>query len=142
MPLWARDGDGDRALACLEHGIATIAPPDDVLPHAAYAFRRAYFSNVDIRRFFPADTTDWADPVGWFLAAAERIRSWIETDRIDEEEIRAALEEFDGIWGQLVVREKQRILQLLIETIHYDGERGEVAIEYRPAGIRALGAKG
>jgi site-specific DNA recombinase len=66
----------------------------------------------------------------------------IENLFITEAEIGAALGEFHGVWGQLIAKERARVLSLLIERIDFDGENGEVEIKYRPGGIRALGHSG
>ena len=39
-------------------------------------------------------------------------------------------------------REKERILQLLIEEVTYRSDGGEVAITFRPGGVRALAERG
>jgi hypothetical protein len=91
VSLWAREGDHDRALACLEHGIAHIEPRPDTPANAVWAFRRSYVSSADLRAFFPSDTSGWADPEGWFRSGAERIRSWLDTNRVDAGRARVAL---------------------------------------------------
>jgi site-specific DNA recombinase len=63
----------------------------------------------------------------------------IENLFITEAEIGAALGEFHLVWGQLVAKERARVLSLLIERIDFDGENGEVEVRYRPGGIRLLG---
>ena len=55
---------------------------------------------------------------------------------IDEKELRAALNGFDGIWSELFSAERALILQLLIEAVRYDAEAREVAITFRPGGVR------
>jgi site-specific DNA recombinase len=38
----------------------------------------------------------------------------------------------------LAPREQARILELLIDRVDYDGERGQVSLTFRPCGIRSL----
>ena len=57
---------------------------------------------------------------------------------IDENELRTALEAFDPIWDELFPPERARIMHLLIETVTYDAKAGEIAIAFRPNGVRAL----
>ena len=57
---------------------------------------------------------------------------------VGEDEVRAALGEFDALWSVLSPREQTRVIELLIEQVRYDGEQGTVAITFRPSGIRAL----
>ncbi len=57
---------------------------------------------------------------------------------IDEKDLRAALASFEPVWQELFPAERARILQLLIEQVSYNAEAGEVAITFRPGGVRAL----
>ena len=62
----------------------------------------------------------------------------LERGTIDEQDLRAALASFEPVWQELLPAERGRILQLLIETVSYDAEAGEVAITFRPGGVRML----
>ena len=62
----------------------------------------------------------------------------METAVVDEDDLRAALARFEPIWGELVPREKTRLIRLLIERIDFDGATGDVEITYRGGGIRVL----
>ena len=57
------------------------------------------------------------------------------------ESVATALAEFDGVWEALVPREQARVLELLIEGVEHDGESGDVAITFRPTGIKTLAAE-
>ena len=57
---------------------------------------------------------------------------------VGEDEIRAALAQFDDLWAALTPKEQVRVLELLIERVEYDGEAGTVSVTFRPSGIRAL----
>ncbi len=57
---------------------------------------------------------------------------------IDEKDLKAALASFEPVWRELFPAERARILHLLIEEVRYDAEAGEVAITFRPGGVRAL----
>ena len=57
---------------------------------------------------------------------------------IDRVALARALEELDPIWEALVVPERERILQLLIERITFDGRGGNLAIEWRLRGFGQL----
>ena len=41
----------------------------------------------------------------------------------------------------LVPREQARVLELLIERVEHDGANGDVAITFRPTGIKTLAAE-
>jgi site-specific DNA recombinase len=58
---------------------------------------------------------------------------------VDEPAIRSALQQFTNIWDELVPHERHRVLRLLIDEVRFDGQAGEVTIEFRDNGIRALG---
>ncbi len=57
---------------------------------------------------------------------------------ISDDEIARSLAEFNQVWQTLAPREHTRILELLIERVDYDGERGQVSLTFRPCGIRSL----
>jgi len=60
----------------------------------------------------------------------------LDTQAIDRDEMARALEAFDPIWDVLLMPEKERVLQLLIEQIDYDGNRLDIA--WRLAGFGQL----
>jgi len=41
-------------------------------------------------------------------------------------------------WDNLNLHDRIRLLNLLIERVAYNGESGEIAITFRPTGIRSL----
>lgn len=62
----------------------------------------------------------------------------MEAAQVEEEDVARAMTEFEGIWGELLPRERQRLLALVVEEIRYDADEGEVEIRYRPGGLRTL----
>ncbi len=79
------------------------------------------------------------------LRVAERRLSEIDSEvvRLDQNtisdaEVARSLADFDQLWQSLGPREQARILELLIERVDYDGERGQVSLTFRPCGIRSL----
>jgi site-specific DNA recombinase len=58
----------------------------------------------------------------------------IESERVSGEELVRALAEFDSVWSTLVVKERCRLLQLLLSKVCYHGESGEVALHLRSTG--------
>jgi len=79
------------------------------------------------------------------LRVAERRQSEIDSEltrldqnMISDDEVTRSLAEFDQVWQTLVPREQARILELLVERVDYDGERGQVSLTFRPCGIRSL----
>ena len=64
----------------------------------------------------------------------------LETNIIDEADLRAALAEFTPVWDELFPREKARLLHLLVEQVTYTAAEQKVAITFRPSGIRSLAA--
>jgi site-specific DNA recombinase len=63
------------------------------------------------------------------------------TGNIDETAIRDALRDFDGMWNELIPRERARVLRLLLEQVSYSGTDGEVRLLFRANGIEALGTE-
>jgi site-specific DNA recombinase len=62
----------------------------------------------------------------------------IEAETISEEDVRAALADFDVVWAALSPKEQRRIIQLLVERVEYDGQMSTVSITFHPTGIKAL----
>jgi site-specific DNA recombinase len=62
----------------------------------------------------------------------------LRAEAICEDEVVAALGDFDAMWGALSLREQARVVQLLIERVEYDGDGGTVSVTFRPSGIKAL----
>ena len=57
---------------------------------------------------------------------------------LDENAIRTTLEQFEPLWDALTPRERQRVLRLLITEVRYDGQNGELEIDFRDNGIGEL----
>ncbi|HPD29071.1 MAG TPA: recombinase family protein, partial [Phycisphaerae bacterium] len=57
---------------------------------------------------------------------------------VDEKEAARALALFDPVWESLSPREQVRVMQLLVERVDYDGEKGTVSVTFHPTGIGAL----
>ncbi len=57
---------------------------------------------------------------------------------VDPGELRAALADLFPVWAELFPRERARLLALLVESVEFDAEAGEVEITFRPGGPRAV----
>ena len=66
----------------------------------------------------------------------------LEVRIIDERDLAQALGAFTPVWDELFPRERERILQLLVEEVTYRADGGEVAISFRPGGVRVLAERG
>ena len=62
----------------------------------------------------------------------------LDAQNIDRTQLARALEAFDPIWDVLLTPEKERVLQLLIERIDYDGATQQLAITWRLSGFGQL----
>ena len=60
---------------------------------------------------------------------------------IKEDQITAALAEFDTLWAVLTPKEQARIMALLIDRVDHDGKAGTVEITFHPTGIKSLAAQ-
>ncbi len=68
--------------------------------------------------------------------AAER--KSCDQDRINANELRTTLAEFDSIWSSLVSSEQEQLIQLLVAKVGYDGRTGKVTVNFRSAGAKDL----
>ncbi|NCQ35212.1 hypothetical protein GW813_09110, partial [bacterium] len=59
---------------------------------------------------------------------------------IDKRHLARSLAVFDEVWGCLLPREQERIINLLVEQIDFEAARETVAITFRPTGVRSLAA--
>jgi site-specific DNA recombinase len=57
---------------------------------------------------------------------------------VDNKDVATAIHTFEPLWESLSPREQARIIELLVERVDYDGKGGNVAITFRPTGIRTL----
>lgn len=63
-----------------------------------------------------------------------RLEHWA----IPQDQVATALKRFDPLWQAMTMVERQRLLQLLIERIDYDGKQGNVTIHFHPSGLESL----
>jgi hypothetical protein len=56
----------------------------------------------------------------------------------NEADVTKALLRFEDLWAELFPAERARIVALVIHTIHYDPDHGELQINYREGGPAAL----
>jgi len=88
-----------------------------------------------------ARLADLEDQIRYARERADWIREKIakrKSELIDEKELTSALKEFDPVWESLSLRERTRVIQLLVESVGYDGKKGELSITFRPTGIKTL----
>jgi site-specific DNA recombinase len=57
---------------------------------------------------------------------------------VGDAEVSKVLTDFDQLWEALVPREQSRVLELLVERVDYDGQRGNVSLTFHPCGIKSL----
>jgi len=62
----------------------------------------------------------------------------LERNEVDEGDLAAALSQFAPAWESLAPREQARVVQLLVERVAYDGRDGQIAVTFRPTGIKTL----
>ena len=59
-------------------------------------------------------------------------------DRIGDDELRAALGNFDGVWRALSPKEQARLLTTLVARVDYDAAESNVAVAFHSSGIKTL----
>ncbi len=88
-----------------------------------------------------ADVGDWQDELRQKETRLTEIRERrvaLSSELVDEREVVQALSLFDPVWESLTPREQARVIRLLVERVDYDGQKGTVAVTFRPTGIRTL----
>lgn len=55
---------------------------------------------------------------------------------INESDVRDALGRFDEVWNALVPSERAKVINQIVDSIHYDGHTSELSINYHPIGIK------
>jgi hypothetical protein len=81
-----------------------------------------------------------AEQAGVELRLAEIRR---EIDRLvacalTEDEVKAALAQFDEVWGALAPGERANVLEILIQQVEWDAAAESVAITFNPVGLKTL----
>ena len=74
-------------------------------------------------------------------ARAEGLRKEIlrrEKQRIDEKELRRAMESFEEVWKAMNLEEQRALLRQLVEKVGYDGRTGKVTVSFKSAGVKEL----
>ena len=62
----------------------------------------------------------------------------LESQSVDEGDLRTALAQFGPVWESLNSREQVRIIRALIERVIYNGKTDKVTVSFRSAGIREM----
>lgn len=57
---------------------------------------------------------------------------------VDQEVVRQALRNFDPVWNALAPREQERVLNLLVQRVDYNGESGQIEITFEPDGFEVF----
>jgi site-specific DNA recombinase len=68
--------------------------------------------------------------------AAER--DAVDSARINADDLRRTLADFEAVWGSLITREQEQLIQLLVSKVGYDGRTGKVTVNFRSAGAKEL----
>ena len=68
--------------------------------------------------------------------AAER--KDLDSERINAEDLRRTLSEFDAIWSSLTTKEQEQMIHLLVAKVGYDGRTGKVTVNFRSTGAKEL----
>lgn len=74
------------------------------------------------------------------LAETAEELAFLRATTIDRRDLSRALGAFGEIWTCLLPREQERVVNLLVERIEFDGARETVAITFKPTGIKSLAA--
>jgi len=58
----------------------------------------------------------------------------IDTSTHDHHEIESAVLSFDPIWEAMTLRDRIRLIEMVVKRVDYDGETGRVTITFHPLG--------
>jgi site-specific DNA recombinase len=72
------------------------------------------------------------------LTQVENDLAVLDRELVDETEVAGALGDFDALWDCLAPREQSRVIDLLVEQVAFDCDGGNVALTFRPCGIKTL----
>lgn len=57
-----------------------------------------------------------------------------------EDQVAAALAQFDHVWEVLSPREQTKVIEQLVERVEFDGSNGQIQISFHDAGLESLAA--
>ena len=107
--------------------------------------------NSELQDALPRSTASPEDPavLGRLVDLQDRIRNTeqqmtrlreklvdLKTSRISPQQTATAMQQFAPVWGVLTPREQIRVIELLVERVDFDGNKGTVAVTFRPEGLR------
>lgn len=58
--------------------------------------------------------------------------------QIDEDEARATMAAFTPLWEALTPREKSRLVELVVQKVEFNGEKGTIKVTFHPEAVRSL----
>lgn len=61
-----------------------------------------------------------------------------EKRRIDEKDLRRAMESFEDVWKAMNLAEQRSLMHQLVEKVGYDGRTGKIKISFKSAGVKEL----
>jgi site-specific DNA recombinase len=104
------------------------------------AVRRRRDLELERRRLAPRQRSDGDDAAQARvdLARIEAELAAIGVGTVDADRLVLAISSFEPVWNELLPREQERILRLLIAGITYHPDTGEADIDLRPCGIETL----
>ena len=68
--------------------------------------------------------------------AAER--KFLDSERINSEDLRRTLADFNTVWSSLTTKEQEQMIHLLVAKVGYDGRTGKVTVNFRSASAKEL----
>jgi len=61
---------------------------------------------------------------------------FVGAERINAEDLRRTLVEFDAIWSSLITKEQEQLIQLLVAKVGYDGRTGKLTVNFCSEGAK------
>jgi len=76
------------------------------------------------------------EAVGRRLVELTDEREDLDRDQISAEDLRGTLAKFDAVWSTLNTKEQERMIQLLVSKVGYDGRTARVTVNFSNAGAK------
>lgn len=97
---------------------------------------RAHRSDMITKRI--AELNERASQLEQRIAELSDELDTVQRKTVSAAEVQRAVTLFDPVWDMLLVRERYRILHLLLELVVYDGATGDLELAFYPLGITSL----
>lgn len=65
-------------------------------------------------------------------------RADLDDGRVNADDLRQTLAEFDAVWSKMTSKEQEKMIHLLVAKVGYDGRTGKVTVNFSNVGAKEL----